>query len=125
MRPKSWVFASILVAMVCLFGGYFIVTRLWPDPDIILGGPQLLLLIFLFAGLGAAATPVNAFLNHRFAKPGWAERDKLRLARQGAWVGFWGVLLAYLQLIKALNWTIAIVLAGVFILIEIFLLTRG
>ncbi len=125
MRPKSWVFVSILVVISCLFGGYFIVTRLWPDPDLILGGPQLLLLVFLFAGLGAAAIPVSVFLNQRFAKPGWVERDKLRLARQGAWVGFLGVLLAYLQLIKALNWTIGIVLAGVFILIEIFLLTRG
>jgi hypothetical protein len=124
MRPKSWVFASILVALICLFGGYFIITRLWPDPDLILGGPQLLLLIFFFAGLAATTIPVSAFLNHRFAKPGWLERDKLRLARQGVWVGFLGVLLTYLQLIKALNWTIAIVLAGVFILIEIFLLTR-
>jgi hypothetical protein len=47
------------------------------------------------------------------------------LIRQGAWVGILGILLAYLQLIKALNWTIVAVLVGVFLLIETFFLTRG
>jgi hypothetical protein len=78
----------------------------------------------MFLGLSSVTIPVSAYLNHRFARRGWSERDKTRLIRQGAWVGLFGVLLAYLQLIRALNWTIAIVLAGVFVLIEVFFLTR-
>ncbi len=87
--------------------------------------PQLLLFTFLFFGSGAATIPIAAYLSHRFAKPNWLERDKTRLIRQGAWVGFLSILLAYLQLIRALNWAIAAVLAGVFILIETFFITRG
>jgi hypothetical protein len=63
-------------------------------------------------------------MNYRFAKPDWLKRDRTRLFRQGAWVGLLGVLLAYLQLIRALNWATALVLVGVFIFIEAFLLTR-
>jgi hypothetical protein len=125
MRPRWWVLISIFVAIISFSSLYYIVNHLWPNPDTILAQPQLLLFTFLFLGLGAATIPVTAYLNHRFAKPGWLERDKTRLIRQGAWLGFLGILLAYLQLIRALNWTIATVLAGVFILIETFFITRG
>jgi len=47
-----------------------------------------------------------------------------RLLRQGIWMGLFGVIVIYLQLIRALNWTITLVLACVFILIELFFLTR-
>lgn len=69
--------------------------------------------------------PISAIFNHRFARAGWLERDKTRLIRQGTWVGFFTILVAYLQLLRALNWTIVAVLAGVFILIETFFLTRS
>ena len=68
--------------------------------------------------------PVVVYLDYRFAKPAWLQQDKSRLLRQGSWVGFLGVLLAYLQLIRAVNWTIAAVLICVFILIELFFITR-
>ena len=125
MRPRWWVLISIIVACLSYTGLFYVVNHLWPNPDTILSQPQLLLFTFLFLGLGSVTIPVTAYLNHRFARPGWLERDKARLIRQGAWVGFLGILLAYLQLIRALNWTIAAVLAGVFILIETFFLTRG
>lgn len=125
MRPRWWVLISMVVAILSYAGLFYVVSKLWPNPDAILSQPQLLLFTFLFFGLGAITIPVTAYLNHRFARPGWLERDKSRLIRQGAWVGFLGILLVYLQLIRALNWTIAAVLAGVFILIETFFLTRG
>ncbi|RPJ57372.1 MAG: hypothetical protein EHM12_09250 [Dehalococcoidia bacterium] len=124
MRPKSWVLGSIFIALISFLCLYFIVTQLWPDPDTVFAWPQLLLLAFLFLGLSAAATPLSAYLNYRFAKPGWFDRDKMRLTRQGLGVGFLGVLLVYLHLIRALNWTIVLVMAGVFVLIEAFFLTR-
>jgi hypothetical protein len=116
---------SILVDILSLSTLYHIVNHLWPNPDTIFAQPQLLFFTFLFLALGAVTIPVTVYFNHRFARPGWLERDRTRLIRQGAWVGILGILLAYLQLIKALNWTIVAVLVGVFLLIETFFLTRG
>jgi len=124
MRLRWWILLSIPLASFSFFSLYFIYTRIEPNPNVILAGPQLLFLIFMFLGLGAGAVPVTAYMNYRFAKSGWIKRDKARLLREGAWVGLFGMLLAYLQLIRALNWTIGLVLVSVFILIELFFLTR-
>lgn len=124
MRLRWWILLSILLASFSFFSLYFIYTHIEPNPNVILAGPQLLFLIFMFLGLGAGAVPVTAYMNYRFAKNGWIKRDKIRLLREGAWVGLFGMLLAYLQLIRALNLTIGLVLASVFILIELFFLTR-
>ncbi|MBN1995293.1 MAG: hypothetical protein JW953_21565 [Anaerolineae bacterium] len=124
MRQRWWVFGSIVIATLSFVGLRYVINNLWPDPDVIWARPQLLLFAFMFLGLSAGAVPISTFLNNRFAQSDWFERDKIRLVRQGTWVGFLGVLLAYLQLIKALNWTIVAVLAGVFVLIETFFLTR-
>jgi hypothetical protein len=113
-----------MVAVLSFFGIRYLINHLWPDPDTIFARPQLLLLTFMFVGLSAGSVPFGVYLNNRFSKPGWLERDKIRLLRQGAWVGLFGILVVYLQLIKALNWTILAVLIGVFALIETFFLTR-
>ncbi len=125
MRPRWWVLFSLIVAALSLAALYYTINTLWPHPDTIFAQPQLLFLTFLFLSLVALTIPISAFFNHRLAKPEWPERDKTRLLRQGTWVGLAGILLAYLQLIRALNWTIAAVLIGVFILIEAFFITRG
>jgi hypothetical protein len=124
IRLRWWVLLSTLSAISSFFLLYYVVTNLWPEPGEIWARPQVLFLIFMFLTLSTGAIPVSAYMNYRFAKPDWRLRDKTRLFRQGAWVGLLGVLLAYLQLIRALNWATAIVLAGVFIFIEAFLLTR-
>lgn len=124
MRLRWLILFSVFLAACSFLALYFIYTRVEPNPTIILAGPQLLFLAFMFLGLSAGAVPVTAYMNHRFAKPNWFERDKTRLLREGLWTGLFGVLLLYLQLIRALNWTIALVLACVFVLIELFFLTR-
>lgn len=124
MQQRWWILSSIAVAILSLVCLYYIITYVWPEPDALVARPQFLLLAFMFLGLSAGTVPVTAYLNYRFAKPGWFQRDKIRLMRQGIWVGLFGVLIAYLQLIRALNWTIALVLAGVFVLIETFFITR-
>lgn len=125
MRPRWWVLSSLLVAVLSLAALYYIINNLWPHPETMFAQPQLLFLTFLFLSLASLTVPISAFFNHRLANPEWPERDKIRLLRQGTWVGLAGILLAYLQLIRALNWTIAAVLIGVFILIEAFFITRG
>jgi len=124
MRPKWWVAISIVVAGISFFSLNYIFNNLWPSTQTIFAKPQLLFLTFIFLGLSAGTVPIAAFFNQRFASDGWFKRDKTRLVREGAWVGLFGVILLYLQLLRALNWTIVLVLAGVFILIEIFFLTR-
>lgn len=124
MSLKRWVLLSIIIAVASFTGLYYILTQVWPDQTTLFAQPQLLMLSMMFMGLTSATVPVTAYLNYRFAKGNWRERDKARLLRQGAWVGLSGVLLAYIQLVRALNWAVAIVLVGVFILIELFFLTR-
>jgi hypothetical protein len=124
MQLRWWILLSSLLAIFSYCSLYYIYTRIPPNPHVILAGPQLLFLTFIFLALVASAVPVSAYMNYRFANPDWLKRDKPRLAREGIWFGLFGVLLAYLQLIRALNWTIALVLVCVFILIETFFLTR-
>ncbi len=124
MRLKWWLLLSTALALFSFLLLRYVVSHIWPNPGTILAGPQALVLILIFTGLSAGAAPVSAYLNYRFATSGWLKRDKTRLLRQGAWVGFLGMVLAYLQLIRALNLTIAAVLLCVFILIEAFFLTR-
>lgn len=124
MRKKWWIFSSIIITILSLLSLLYLTYYVWPNPTTVFATPQLLFLMFMFLAMSAGTVPVTAYLNYRFAKGGWFERDKTRLVRQGVWVGLFGVLVAYLQLIRALTWTIAVVLAGVFVLIETFFLTR-
>lgn len=124
MRPRWWVLGAMVVAIVSFGGSYYVLTSFWPDPNTVFAQPQLLLLTFMFFGIGASTVPVTAYLNQRFAQTGWLQRDKSRLLRQGMWIGLLWVLLLYLQLTRTFSWAIAAVLVAVFILVEIFLLTR-
>lgn len=124
MRNRWWVVGAFGLAVLSFGGLYYIIKYVWPDDDQALASPQLILFGFMFLGVSSSVIPLSIYLNHRFAKPGWLERDKPRLLRQGAWAGVLLVLIAYLQLIKTLTLTIATVLIGVFILIETFFLTR-
>lgn len=124
MRLKWWIVSSIVVAGASLASLYYILNNLWPNPQTLLAQAQLLFFTTTFLGLSSATIPIAAFLNQRFATEGWLERDRIRLARQGIWVGLFGLILLYLQLYRALNWTNTLVLGGVFILIETFFLTR-
>ncbi len=124
MNKNLWVIGATFVAILSFGGLYFVLTNLWPEPAAALAPPQLLLFAFMFFGVGATTIPLTTFFNQRFAKPNWLQRDRMRLLRQGAWSGGFFVVIAYLQLTKTLTITVAAVLAGVFILIEIFFLTR-
>jgi hypothetical protein len=119
VRLRWWAAIGLLVAGLGGVGLWLIVSRVWPDPV-----TELALLGMLGVTLGGLTIPVSAYLNHRFARPGWQAQDPRRLLRQGAWVGLLGALYGWLQKEDALNWTIAAVIAGVFTLMEAFFLTR-
>ena len=124
MRLRWWVFLSMILSGLSFFLWYYVLTNYWPVPHTVIARPQMLFFTFMFLGLTTGTIPFTAYMNHRFAKPDWRQRDRIRLLRQGAWVGLLGILLAYLQLLRALNWAIALVLMAVLIIIEAFLLTR-
>jgi len=124
MRLRWWVFLSAILAILSLGGLYGVVSLLWPEPDSPFALPQVLFFICWFLFLGAVTIPPAAYLNYRFAKAGWLQLDKFRLVRQAAWVGLFGVIVAYLQLVRELSFMMSAILGLAFILIEVFFLTR-
>ena len=119
MRLRWWALAGWLVAGLGGAGLWLMLTTVWPNPAM-----ELVLLALLAVTLGGLTVPVAAYLNYRFARPGWQAQDPRRLLRQGVWVGLFGALCGWLQKAAALNWTIVAVVAGVFALMEAFFLTR-
>lgn len=124
IRWRWWMLISVSISMISFGLLYYLLTHIWPNPNTVFAVPQLLFFGVTFVGLSTATVPVVAYFNYRFSQPDRLQRDKMRLLRQSVWVGLLGVLLAYLQLIRALNWAIAVVLTGIFVFIEMFFLTR-
>jgi len=119
VRLRWWVIMGLLMAGLGGVALWMVTTRYWPDPV-----TELAFLGLLGVTLAGLTIPIAAYFNHRFARPGWQAQDPRRLLRQGAWVGLLGALFGWLKKEDALNWTIAIVIAGVFALLEAFFLTR-
>jgi hypothetical protein len=119
VRLSWWAFIGLLVAGLGGAGLWLFVTRVWPDPVM-----ELVFLALLAVTVGGLTILTSAYLNYRFARPGWQTEDPLRLLRQGTWAGLFSALCGWLQKEDALNWTIAAVIAGVFALMEAFFLTR-
>jgi hypothetical protein len=119
VRLRWWALLGCLVAGLGGAGLWLLATRVWPDPV-----TELVMLALLVVTLGGATVPIAAYLNHRFARPGWAKHDPFRLLRQGTWVGLLAGLCGWLQKNHTFSWTIAAVVAGVFTLMEAFFLTR-
>lgn len=119
MRLLWWAVIGLLLAGLGGVGLGLVVANVWPTP-----GMDLVVLGLLGVAFGGLTIPLAAYLNYRFARPGWQKQDPRRLLRQGGWVGLLAALYGWLQKEDALNWTIAAVIAGVFALMEVFFLTR-
>ena len=122
MRLRWWAFSTILIALAGGSGLFFVLTQIHPDST---PAAQLLLFALLFITFGAITVPISALLHHRFAAKSWRKKDPNRLLRHAGEVGILVVALAYLQRLQTLDWMVAIVLLGVFALMETFYLTRN
>ena len=73
------------------------------------------------AALTGTAGPIVLALHRRFlgAPTAWT------VWRQSVWVGLFGALMAWLQLNRVLNASVVVILAGVLIVIELFLSWRA
>jgi len=120
MSLRWWAFLTTIIAVTGAVGLLFVLTQLYPTP-----ASKILFYALLFITFGAGIIPLSAYLNHRFAAKKWRQQDPARLIRHGFELGLLATILAYLQLISALDWAIAIVLIGVFSLTETFFLTRN
>jgi len=82
-------------------------------------GPRWLFFFLGVLALTGPALPVVHFLNFRF--PSDPPVQEMVVLRQALWVGVFGSTIAWLQLGRVLTVGLALILAGVFVLIEFLL----
>ena len=117
---SGWRVAAIsaLLALLGWLGLAYLVDSTSPDAYTL-----PLFFALLFFALGATFLPFASYLNYRFSREG-EPPGQWRPLRQSGWGALFAVLCTWLQMIRALNWLVAVLLAGVFILIEAFILIR-
>ena len=82
-------------------------------------GPRWLFFFLGVIALTGPALPLTYYLNQRF--PSNPPVDGMVIVRQALWVGVFGSTLTWLQLGRILTPALALILAGVFVLIEFLL----
>ena len=82
-------------------------------------GPRWLFFFLGVLALTGPSIPITYYLNKRF--PSDPEVDGMVIVRQALWVGVFGSTVAWLQLGRVLTPALALILAGVFVLIEFLL----
>jgi len=108
----------VILGILAGWGGLaYLVTQTSPGPL-----TQLAFLTSLALALMFTSFPAVLYLNRRFAPR--AAFPAHRPWRQSGWLALFGVVCAWLQMRRALNWTVALILATIFTLIEAFILTR-
>jgi FtsH-binding integral membrane protein len=115
---KRWMLYAVFVTLLAWTGWWSIIQL--PINDL----TKTLFFVFLFVAIGSTLMPALAYLNARFG----CFRDKhvyrLRFVRQSIFGGVLVVVLAWLQMRRALSSTLSLILMAVFVLVETFLVTR-
>ena len=110
---------SAFLAISAWLGLYFLINSFSPKTS-----ARSLFFPLLFVALTTTFVPVAFYLNYRFARPKGQEVSNWQPIRQSGWAALFLVLCAWLQMLRALNWIIAMLVLAVFSLIEVFILTR-
>jgi hypothetical protein len=110
----SYLPLSILLTVTGWLGLWLVIRGTVPT----LGPRWLFFFLGVFA-LTGPALPVVYFLNKRF--PSDPPVNGMVILRQALWVGVFGSTVAWLQLGRVLTTGLALILAGVFVLIEFLL----
>lgn len=82
-------------------------------------GPRWLFFFLVVLALTGLSLPIVYFLNLRF--PSDPPVQEMVILRQALWVGVFGSTVAWLQLGRVLTMGLALILAGVFVMIEFLL----
>ncbi len=120
MTPKNNTFLRIYLPLALIlalvgWGGLLILI----NSTVPRLGPRWLFFFLGVLALTGPALPLIFFLHQRF--PGDPPVEGMVILRQALWVGVFGSTIAWLQLGRVLTTGLALILAGVFILIEILL----
>jgi len=120
MKTRQPTFLKILLPLALVltvagWGGLFIIVRS-TVPNLMSRWSFFFLGVLALTG---PALPVVYFLNQRF--PSDPPIEGMVVLRQALWVGVFGSTVAWLQLGRVLTPGLALILAGVFILIEFLL----
>jgi hypothetical protein len=111
---KAFLPLSIILTVIG-WGGLLIVVR-GTVPTL---GPRWFFFFLGVLALTGPALPLVYFLNQRF--PSTPPVEDMVILRQSLWVGVFGSTVAWLQLGRVLTTGMALLLAAVFILIEVLL----
>lgn len=116
---------GVLIAAVVMFvagwgGLYYLITTQIPR----IGGQLWLFFVLLDIAVTATAIPFVRYLNIRFTPRTIELAPGGIIVRQSVWVGLYTVACAWLRIGRALTLLIMVLLALVFIVIEVFLRTR-
>lgn len=117
-QNKRWILYAVLVAIAAWLALSGIV-RLAVNTL-----TKVLFFTALFLAVSSTLMPAVAYLNTRFGQAGHARFHRVRSIRQSIYAGLFVVAIAWLQMLRVLNLTITLILVGVFVLIETFLITR-
>lgn len=115
---KRWIPFAVLGAIVSWIG-------LWGILRLpVVGTTVTVFFVLLFTAITTTMMPSIAYLSARFAKFRSSRIYHVRFVRQSIWTGTFVAVAAWLQMRRALNTTLTVILAAVFILTETFLITR-
>jgi len=113
----------LIGGLIAMLGGgyglYQLVTTRFPRIDAI-----WLFFLLLHITVSGVAIPFVRYLNVRFTPVSRPLPPGGVIVRQSVWVGFFVVTCAWLQIPRALSWPVAIFVALVFIVLEVFLRSR-
>ena len=111
---RSFLPLSVLLSVIGWGGMLIVIQSTLPTL-----GPRWLFFFLGVMALTGPALPIVYFLNLRF--PSDPPVQEMVILRQALWVGVFGSTIAWLQLGRVLTTGLALILAGVFVLIEFLL----
>jgi hypothetical protein len=117
-RDRRWIWYVVFVAIVAWVGLWGILQRQ------ITAMTKLLFFVLLFLAIVSTFMPAIAYLNARFGRFRTARVYRVRFIRQSIEIGLFVVIIAWLQVQRTLDLPVGLVLVGVLILTEMFLMTR-
>jgi hypothetical protein len=116
MRDKLITILAVLAFVVGWWGLYELTGRVGPNQP----GAMTFFFALLFLALTATLAPPAAYLNRRFA-PDAVARDPWRFLRHSAGGGLCLSSWAWLQMLRAFNLAFALIIALIFIAIEVLI----
>jgi hypothetical protein len=116
MRRTVITIVSVLLAVVGWWGLWELTGKVTPDRP----GALSLFYALLFLAVTTTLAPAAAYLNLRFA-PAASKRDPWRFVRHSAWAGLCAVIGAWLQVNRALNLGLVVIVILIFVALEVMI----